>query len=183
MVVLYKNPSRQLIKTHNGFTLIELLVGISIVAVLVSLSVSGFSQMVSQQRGKSAMNEFRSAVKFARSEARKRDNNIYLAPLNSPNDVETNFAGGWEVYYKVAGGRESLKTHSIEPDTIDVTSGGGNHGEFYFAKRSGRLTYDASISATTKELCFTGSGASSNSSYKVTINQVMTTDLDEKTTC
>ena len=74
----YKNPSENLTKPHNGFTLIELLVVIGIAAILVSIAVPNFSQMVGQQRVKAAATNFKGAVALARSEARKTGLNISI---------------------------------------------------------------------------------------------------------
>jgi len=83
----YKNPTRYLTKTHSGFTLIELLVVISIAAILVSLAVPNFSQMVGQQRVKAAANDFKSAVALARSEARKTGLNTSIRQIGKTSQT------------------------------------------------------------------------------------------------
>ena len=179
--MLYKNPSRQLTKTHNGFTLIELLLVISITAIVVATAVSSSSQMASQQRVKSAANEFKGAVKLARSEARKRRRTTSVAPGGNSNSRAGLFSRGWEVYYLIPGSseRQLLAKHSINNGTINVSSDGR---WFAFSSPYGKLMNG--IGMDPKELCFSDSAGSSNAMrYRVTIHQASSVDVTEVESC
>lgn len=67
----------------RGFTLIELLVGVSILAVVLSIAVPSFSQMIRRNRLATQVNEYVTAMNYARSEAYKRGLPISLCASNS----------------------------------------------------------------------------------------------------
>lgn len=81
-------------KKDNGFTLIELMVGISLIAILLTLAVPNFTQMVKNNRLSAQANDFIIAVNLARSEAIKRALNVVLCP--SADGATCAGGGGWE---------------------------------------------------------------------------------------
>ena len=61
-----------------GFTLIELLVTLTIVAVLLAIAIPGFNETLKNNRITSQVNEFTSALYYARSEAITRGKRVTL---------------------------------------------------------------------------------------------------------
>ena len=81
-------------KTQNGFTIIELMIVMALAAVLLSIGIPGFQQMVQDNRRASASVEMISALQAARSEAIKRNQPVSLCPSND-GDSCTN-GNAWE---------------------------------------------------------------------------------------
>lgn len=184
MVVLYKNPSRQLTKTHNGFTLIELLVVIGIAAILVSIAVPNFSQMVGQQRVKAAATNFKGAVALARSEARKTGLKTHIRQIGktakTPNaDVKLEswekMSDGWHVFTTESGTVTIKLAHNIEAGIINL-KGNAKKG-LVLAGKTGRINEE-------KLICFEDANNNSDiSAYTVYVNKAGSATVKESASC
>ena len=179
--MLYKNPSRQLTKTHNGFTLIELLVVIGIAAILVSIAVPNFSQMVGQQRVKAAATNFKGAVALARSEARKTGLNTSIRQIGKTSDTMgegeswEKMSDGWHVYNKPNGTATIKLAHKIEAGSIELT---GHDEGLVLVGKTGRVENEE-----TKELCFSDVNSSNNvTEYCVFVNKAGSAVITEPET-
>ena len=183
MVVLYKNPSRQLTKTHNGFTLIELLVVIGIAAILVSIAVPNFSQMVGQQRVKAAATNFKGAVALARSEARKTGLNTSIRQIGKTSDTMEQgeswekMSDGWHVFTKESGTVTIKLAHKIEAGSINL-KGNAKKG-LVLAGKTGRINEEKP-----REICFEDANNNSDiSAYTVYVNKAGSAVITESETC
>ena len=80
----------------TGFTLVELMVVIAVFAILATIGIPSFNNLVANNRATSAANELLSTLQFARSEAVKRNEDIIAEPASA-----TNWSAGWTVFRDV----------------------------------------------------------------------------------
>ena len=84
--------------SFRGFTLIELLVTISVLAIVLSLAIPSFQDMIRRNRLASETNNLVSALAIARSEAIKRGGVVTICKTSNPDATSPNCAVGasWE---------------------------------------------------------------------------------------
>lgn len=92
---------------QDGFSLLELMVVMAIAGILMAVAVPGFIATIRNSRLSSQTNEFIYALKFARTEALKR--NIPVTVCRSSNQTSCTTAGtanwenGWIIFAENAG--------------------------------------------------------------------------------
>ncbi len=75
----------------RGFTIIELMVTFAVLAILVTLAAPSLSDLVRDQRVKTATFDVYASLAFARSEAIKRNGDVDVIPTGA------DWAAGWRV--------------------------------------------------------------------------------------
>lgn len=78
-------------RRQSGFTLVELVITMVIVGVVVAFGVPSFQGFMQQNRVKSGAQSLYSALVYARSEALKRNDSIYIYPNGG------NWSDGWAI--------------------------------------------------------------------------------------
>lgn len=81
----------------RGFTLLELMVVLVLVGIAMAIGIPSISQLVANQRVKSASFELITSAMYARGEAQKRGNAISIVPATG-GDLEQ----GWCVVFGVS---------------------------------------------------------------------------------
>lgn len=109
-----------------GFTIIELMATLAVLAILVSLAAPSLSNLVRDQRVKTATFDVYSSLAFARSEAIKRNEDVDLVPAS------TEWAAGWRVQV------QSDSTVLKRQDPLPAMSITGPAGTLTY-RRDGRL--------------------------------------------
>lgn len=77
---------------HAGFTLVELMVTLAIAGILAGLAAPSFSEMIANQRARSAATDLYVALSKARSEALKRNVSVALTPKTAGQ-----WNSGWQI--------------------------------------------------------------------------------------
>jgi type IV fimbrial biogenesis protein FimT len=89
-----------------GLTLLELLITLSIAAILVTLGVPGFQDLIRNNRAATQSNELLTALNLARSEAIKRGARVSVCASNDPlattPTCSNNWTQGWIVFTDTA---------------------------------------------------------------------------------
>ena len=78
-------------KGRKGFTLIELMIVITILAILLTLGIPSFRELIAAQRVRTAASAMYESLLIARSEAIKRNQPVSLHPNTG------GFSNGWRV--------------------------------------------------------------------------------------
>lgn len=152
----------------RGFTLIELIVTLALAAILLTIGVPAFQEMIRNNRAAVHANEFMSALNVARSEAIKRGQRVVLCKSSDGASCATTnlWDQGWIVFVdtdndagvdagetiiRVYGALKGDNTLQGSTDVADYIS--------YSPDGIARLTSGTALAADTKltfELCVSG---------------------------
>ncbi len=124
--------------TTTGFTLLELLVALAVAAIIATLGVPSFIDMIKNHRQSVRANGLLTAVYLARSEAVKRNRETRLCGSSDGSSCDGKWSVGWIVYQDANG--------NAKPDAGEVVR--------VFRAESG-----ATITASTDPVIFRADGS------------------------
>jgi len=119
---------------RGGFTLIELMVTLAILAAMLALAAPSFIAFQRNSELRGAANDILAALLTARSEALKRNANVFVVATDS------DWTKGWTIYVDAdmdldwtSAGDSTLATHGALPKSVTLTTGAGNFGSVDYA--------------------------------------------------
>ncbi|MFQ5487385.1 MAG: GspH/FimT family pseudopilin [Gammaproteobacteria bacterium] len=132
---------------HTGFTIIELMMALMIGAILATMAVPSFIDLIRSNRVTTQTNDFISTLNYARSEAVKRGTGIIVC---SSNDQASCTASAWQDGWIVqqASDGELLRASAALSGNSSLSNLDGNTSIQYTSR--GLLNGNL---ATTFELC------------------------------
>ena len=91
-------------KRSRGFTLIELMITLVLAAIILTLAVPGFQDIIRNNRAATQANELVTALGLARSEAVKRGARVSLCPSTDQASCTggADWSNGWIVFLDTA---------------------------------------------------------------------------------
>jgi type IV fimbrial biogenesis protein FimT len=91
-------------KQDSGFTLIELMVTLAVAAILATVAIPSFWNIIQSNRATTEANELVTALHFARSEAIKRGARISLCPSTNQTGCTggADWSNGWIIFLDTA---------------------------------------------------------------------------------
>lgn len=122
-------PHARSARRAAGTTLIELMVTISIAAILMTIAVPSFQDMMRNNRASAQVNEFLTTLNLARSEAVKRGASVSVCSSTDSatcrTSDQTNWAGGWILYVTGSSPLEILRVWPAMSGTATFTATAG----------------------------------------------------------
>lgn len=124
---------------QHGFTLVELVVTIALLAILTTLAIPSFSEMLRQWRRDSATRELTTTLQMARSEAIKTSRQMVVCPSTDGTSCAavTEWNTGWILFVDDGAGTQAnannqayntneriLKVVSAQAGVASLTSSG-----------------------------------------------------------
>ena len=158
-------------KKINGFTLVELLVTMAVLAIIVTMAIPAFGDMIAKQNLKKSAQELIVIINKARAKAvlERRVVTVNLTPLANINDTENVL--NWR-----PSGNSILMTGSNSSILFGITGG-------VFVSGSGT---PASFVPATVDTTFTICSASSGTNKKsktITVTRMGTIQMTTEGTC
>jgi len=84
-----------LVTRTRGFTLIEMMVAVTVLAILLSIGIPTFSDVIRNNRTAATTNDLVGALNLARSEAMKRGSPVSICASNDNQSACDGNAGSW----------------------------------------------------------------------------------------
>lgn len=112
-------------KAQSGFTLIEIMVVVALIAILASLAVPSWTQLLVRNSVRASVNDFSLSLQFARSQAVLLNSPVTLCPSSDgANCTATDYAAGWIVRVGPAANSvgQRILQDVLQRDRVTITA-------------------------------------------------------------
>ncbi len=90
-------------KLNSGFSLIELMIALAVLAIAVALAGPSMQGVLERNKASSALKEFGTAAKFARSEAIKQSASVTICASSNQSSCTGSWHQGWIIFKDIDG--------------------------------------------------------------------------------
>jgi len=150
---------------ERGFTLVELLFTLAIIAIALSIASPAFTELLRNQRARTATHELRQAIDFTRESAVHSGRPVSIVAISG------NWANGWEVVVD-AGNTGTRGEHTPPLATHEMLNGvriladSTSSRYLHFTPRGNGIQPNGAFHSGTLTVCGEGSNH-----YRVVINK------------
>lgn len=143
----------------TGFTLVELLVAMAVLAILLTIGIPSFTNLVTNNRATTATNELLAALQYARSEAVRQNARVDIC--SSTNQDTCSNADAWDTGWVVRWDDEPIQIRAALNPAIEIVGAPivqfGSAGEAALGAGEFEVTATGGAVAT-RILCLEASG-------------------------
>jgi type IV fimbrial biogenesis protein FimT len=141
-------------RKENGFTLVELVIGLAIAAIILTVGIPSFNDLVRNNQMTTQANELIGALNLARSEAIKRGSSVSITAASG----DSNWKDGWSV----ADGGETIRVYAAQKGEHTLVSDGGDSTYSYdpqgFINNNDTISLCLDSGATGRRITIAASG-------------------------
>ena len=141
-------------RKENGFTLVELMIGLAIAAIILTVGIPSFNDLVRNNQMTTQANELIGALNLARSEAIKRGSSVSITSTSG----DSNWKDGWSV----ADGGETIRVYAAQKGQHTLVSDGGDSTYSYdpqgFINNNDTISLCLNSGATGRRITIAASG-------------------------
>ncbi|PJI47413.1 MAG: type IV pilus-like protein [Pseudomonas sp.] len=148
-----------------GFTLVELLFALGILAIALSIAAPSFTELLSNQRARTATHELRQALDFARESA------VHSGQPISMTATDSDWAKGWEIFVDTVnrGTRDPQQSPLAVHDplsSISIRTDSTSRRYIHFTSRGNTIQPNGAFHSGTLTVC-----GEAGTSYRVVVNK------------
>lgn len=111
----------------TGFTLLEIMITLAIMAILLTIGVSGYTRLIDNTQNRKTSDSLKASIAQTRSESITRGGNVRFCGSSNGSTCTTSFNDGWLIYYdsdadaSLTGADTVLTWHALDYSGMTVS--------------------------------------------------------------